>query len=170
MISKIRKQLTLFVAASEAQTIEWVRQAYNPNQFKLIKAHVTLCREDEIQQLDQVIANLQALSHPEIVIEFAPVERFDNGKGLFLPALPNNKTFHELRRKVLAGPANNPRKQMPHITLMHPNNSTCTNQIFQEMQSIEFPSKLHFSTISLIEQKDGGKWEIVSDFVFNKNA
>jgi 2'-5' RNA ligase len=59
---------------------------------------------------------------------------------------------------------------MPHITLMHPNNSTCTNQIFQEMQSIEFPSKLHFSTISLIEQKDGGKWEIVSDFVFNKYA
>ena len=50
-----RIQLTLFVDPKEAVTIERVRQEFNPGQFKLIKAHVTLCREDEIQDLEKVV-------------------------------------------------------------------------------------------------------------------
>jgi hypothetical protein len=53
----IRRQLTLFVEQKDAEIIERVRQEFNPIQFNLIKSHVTLCREDEIQNLEQVISN-----------------------------------------------------------------------------------------------------------------
>ena len=48
----MRRQLTLFVKKEDAETIEQIRQAFNPRQFELIKSHVTLCREDEIQNLE----------------------------------------------------------------------------------------------------------------------
>ena len=57
MIVNIRRQLTLFVGEKDAITIEQIRQKFNPLQFKLIKSHVTLCREDEIENLEQVIEN-----------------------------------------------------------------------------------------------------------------
>ena len=41
-----RKQLTLFVKDVQAKAIEAIRRQYNPEQYALIKAHVTLCRED----------------------------------------------------------------------------------------------------------------------------
>ena len=44
-----RKQLTLFLEASEAESIERIRKEFNPKQFALIKSHITLCREDEIE-------------------------------------------------------------------------------------------------------------------------
>ena len=56
MTNNIRRQLTLFVEQKDAETIEKVRQEFNPKQFELIKSHVTLCREDEIQNLEQVIS------------------------------------------------------------------------------------------------------------------
>ena len=82
----IRRQLTLFVNPKDAEPIEKIRQEFNPKQFGLIKSHVTLCREDEIQNLEQLISNLLFLSQTEIVIKFGKAARFDNGKGVFLPA------------------------------------------------------------------------------------
>jgi hypothetical protein len=48
---------------------------------------------------------------------------------------------------------------------MHPRNSICTDKLFAEMQKIKFPVKLKFKKISLIEQKDGGQWNIVREFI-----
>jgi len=162
--TNIRRQLTLFVEPTDAEIIEQVRHTFNPAQFELIKAHVTLCREDEIQLLDQVIANILLLAQPEIIIEFKKVERFDHGKGLFLPAKTGNSAFDELRRQVLAGLTDKPIVQIPHITLMHPRNSTCTDDIFRQVEKMILPAKLKFKTISLIEQQDGRQWKIVSSF------
>jgi hypothetical protein len=106
----IRRQLTLFVNPIDAETIEQIRQKFNPKQFALIKSHVTLCREDEIENLEQVISNLQSLRQEEIDIEFGKATRFDNGKGLFLPAITNNASFQALRSKVLLGLNDNQRK------------------------------------------------------------
>lgn len=58
MINNTQRQLTLFVAQAAAVTIESIRAAYNPKQTELIKCHVTLCREDEIQDLEKVVNNL----------------------------------------------------------------------------------------------------------------
>lgn len=162
MTSNIRRQLTLFVEQKDAETIEQVRQEFNPIQFELIKSHVTLCREDEIQNLELVISNLLLLTPTEIVIKFVKATRFD--KGLFLPATTDNGQFQELRRQVLVGLCDNPRKQDPHITLMHPRNSTCTDKIFGQIEKVSLPTELKFKRITLIEQEDGRQWKILQEF------
>lgn len=166
MTSTIRRQLTLFPEPADVLIIEQIRQEFNPIQFELIKAHVTLCREDEIENLEQVLSNLLLLARTQqkIYIEFGKVARFDNGKGLFLPATNDNKQFENLRKQVLTGLIDNPGKQEAHITLMHPRNSTCTDHIFELVEKINLPAKLEFKQISLIEQENGGQWKILKNF------
>lgn len=164
MINNIRRQLTLFVEQEDAEAIEQVRREFNPSQFELIKSHVTLCREDEIENLGQVITNLSLLTEVEIVIEFGKPVRFANGNGVFLPAMSNRGEFQTLRRRVLSGIIDNPGNQEPHITLMHPRNSTCTDDLFEQIEKVSFPTKLRFKRISLIEQQGGGKWKILQEF------
>ncbi|TAF78008.1 MAG: 2'-5' RNA ligase family protein [Sphingobacteriales bacterium] len=170
MTKNTRRQLTLFVHPKDAETIELVRQQFNPIQFSLIKSHVTLCREDEIKNLDQVISNLHSLTQNEIVIEFGNAIRFDNGKGVLLPAIIDNIDFQNLRRQVLLGLTDNPRKHEAHITLMHPRNSTCTDAIFHQIEKVSLPKQLRFNKISLIEQEDGRQWNILQDFEFIKTT
>lgn len=168
MTSKIRRQLTLFVEPADAVTIEQIRKGFNPKQFEIIKAHVTLCREDEIQDLEKVNSNLLLMTQaqPNIIIKFENVSMFDNGKGLFLPSTNDNKEFEYLRRQILLGLDDNPRNQKPHITLMHPRNSTCNDTILRQIKKIDLPSKLEFKRISLIEQENGGQWKILKEFEF----
>lgn len=158
--------MTLFPEPADVLIIEQIRQEFNPRQFELIKAHVTLCREDELENLEQVLSNLLLLiqTQQNIYIEFGKVARFDNGKGLFLPATNDNKQFENLRKQVLTGLIDHPRKQEAHITLMHPRNSTCTDHIFELVEKINLPAKLEFKQISLIEQENGGQWKILKNF------
>ncbi len=164
MINNSRRQLTLFVAQAAAVTIKSIRAAYNPRQTELIKCHVTLCREDEIQDLEKVVNNLLQLSQSELVIRFGKPIRFDDGKGVLLPATPDNQAFQTLRSQVLQGLFEEPRLHEPHITLMHPRNSTCTDEIFAAICNINFPTELVFNQIDLIEQVNGGPWETLQTF------
>lgn len=170
MTKNIRRQLTLFVNPKDAKIIELVRQEFNPRQFTVIKSHVTLCREDEIENLEQVISNLHSLTQNEIVIEFGKATRFDNGKGLLLPAFTDNMDFQDLRREVLVGLSDNPRRHEAHITLMHPRNSTCTDAIFHQIERLSLPKQLSFNKISLIEQENGGQWNILQEFERSKKT
>jgi 2'-5' RNA ligase superfamily len=158
---KIRLQLTLFVDKKDTQEIEGVRRQFNPKQQELIDSHVTLCREDEIENIDALLDNLQQLNTPKISINFGQVTRFENDLGVMLPASGNNDQFHLLRSKVLAGISATVRRPEPHITLMHPRNSTCTNEIFSVIQQVRFPTHLIFDKICLIEQINGGQWHII---------
>jgi 2'-5' RNA ligase len=159
-----RIQLTLFLNSTISETIETIRQKYNPIQFELIKSHVTLCREDELENIDQVLENLQQLKNKPITITFKKVNRFSEGKGVLIPTSLNNKSFDELRAAVLKRIIENPRNHEPHITLMHPRNSNCTDSIFQELKRVELPKKIVFDTISLIEQKKGEKWKVLKEY------
>lgn len=165
-INIIRRQLTLFVEPNDAIIIEQIRQKFNPSQFEIIKAHVTLCREDEIQNLEKVISNLLILIQTQetIVIEFGKATRFDNGKGVFLSGKKCDGEFEALRRKVLNGLNDSPRDQEPHITLMHPRNSICTDDIFEQIEKADLPLRLNFKRISLIEQENGAPWKILQEF------
>lgn len=165
-----RRQLTLFADPQEAVVIEQVREAFNPIQFALIRAHVTLCREDEIAALEQVVANLDSLHRREIVISFGKPKRFDNGNGLLLPATADNRDFQDLRQQVLKDLVDHPRMHEAHITLMHPRNSTCTDAIFHQIEKVIFPTALRFNTISVIEQEDGGQWKILQTFTIRGNV
>ena len=164
MTKNIRRQLTLFVEHTDAEKIEKIRQQFNPRQSELIKCHVTLCREDEIENLKQVVTNINCRAKKDISIEFGQVARFDNGHGVLLPSNGVNIEFQELRRQILPGLNDNPGNIEPHITLMHPGNSACTDKIFKKIQKINLPAKLNFKSISLIEQINGGQWKILQEW------
>ena len=164
-----RQQLTLFLKEKEALLIEKIRQQYNPLQYELIKAHVTLCREDELTQIDSVIENLATNAHKCFELQFDKPARFDDGKGLVLAALPNQEVFFALRAGILKGLVTEPRKPMPHITLIHPRNGICTNEIFQQVLQNDLPRKFHFDQISLIEQVNGRPWKILREFQLKCN-
>jgi 2'-5' RNA ligase len=159
-----RTQLTLFIPDQDAVAIEKVRKQYNPEQYKLIHAHVTLCREDELDQIDNVIQNLEKLQFGSLSIYFGLVERFAQGRGVLLPAIGDNEDFQKLRSHVLHGIIDQPRKHEPHITLMHPRNATCTDEIFESIPKNSFPQQITFYEISLIEQEIGEKWQILKTY------
>jgi len=165
-MQQTRQQLTLFITL-QTEVIEQVRSQFNPIQHSLIPAHVTLCREDEIEQLDQVLANIKdiKLSSP-IQMTFGVVEQFENGKGVYMPAKAGNDSFQQLRKLILKGINDSPRALLPHITLVHPRNSTCTSEIFEQIKSYPLPTVLSFYKISLITQINGGKWKITREFDF----
>ncbi len=163
MINK-RIQLTLFAEENESVIIEVIRKKFNPEQYAIIKCHVTLCREDELEQIDKIISGLKKLQHNSIAIDFGKAIRFSNGKGVLLSAVGENSQYHSLREIILQTVIQNIRKAEPHITLMHPKNSSCTNHIYEEINKVQFPDKLHFKKISLIEQEIGKKWNIVKEF------
>ena len=103
-----RIQLTLFI--SETGAIENIRRQYNPLQHALIPAHVTLCREDELTDMEQLLRNLEQLDFPEFTIRFGKPERFNNGKGVLLPAQEDYTSFRALRKAVLRGIIDVPRE------------------------------------------------------------
>jgi len=164
-----RKQLTLFVDGPNV-TIEKIRAEFNPVQYRLISAHVTLCREDEIASLENTIERVKAITlEKPIRIAFKNAERFAEGKGVLIPATGKNTEFRELRKSILGQPKLT-KEQFPHITLMHPRNSNCTDAIFEQIKKRELPTELQFGKISLIEQKNGGKWHVLQEFdILNKN-
>ncbi len=159
MVQK-RVQLTLFVDATAAAAIESVRRRFNPAQFALIAAHATLCREDELVALDRVLENLAGLSSRPLVVRFGPPQRFSEGKGLLLPAIGDCSAFHRLRADVLKNTVEAPRRPEPHITLMHPRNSSCTDAVFEQIKSLTFPNRIEFDHIALIEQEAGKAWQV----------
>jgi 2'-5' RNA ligase superfamily len=163
-MSERRLQLTLFVDASDSAMIERVRQTYNPLQYALIKAHITLCREDEIVPLELVLENLRRLQHSPIAIDFGEVQRFSEGNGVLMPAIGDQSAFHKLRAAILKGIIEVPRIHGPHLTLMHPRNATCTDEIFAEIKAQQLPMRLIFSKICLISQEIGNEWELVEAF------
>jgi 2'-5' RNA ligase superfamily len=163
-LSNTRQQLTLFIDPKQAQAIEAIRKAFNPQQQALIASHVTLCREDEIIQIDTIKENLARLNHGYIRLQFGAIIRFAEGKGVLMPAIGNNAAFDQLRNNILTGLTEKTRIQEPHITLLHPRNATCTNEIFEQMKTFPLPDSILFKEISLIEQEPGKPWKILEVF------
>lgn len=163
-LSLKRVQLTLFLDEQISASIENIRRTFNPEQYGLIKSHVTLCREDELEQTENVLLNLTGLNPGSIVVHFGKPVRFSAGKGVLLPAVGGNESFHALRAALLKGVIEEPRRHEPHITLMHPRNSTCTDSIFREIEQTQLPGKIVFRKISLIEQVAGGPWKVLRTF------
>jgi len=159
-----RKQLTLFIAEHN-EILEKIRAQFNPIQYNLIAAHLTLCREDEIEPIEKIIQNIKLIKEAEpLRLEFDPPERFDDGKGVFIPAKRSDDGFSKLRKTILNGLTEHPREHLPHITLMHPRNSTCTDAIWGHIEKLGLPTELFFDTISLVEQHNGGRWITIEQF------
>jgi 2'-5' RNA ligase len=150
----------MFVPSPDATVIELIRGRYNSLQRALIDSHVTVCREDEIVSLERVVQNLKQLRQSVLTIGFGGAVRSEGGKGVLLPATEGLDEFQQLRKMVLRGVYDDTRQHAPHVTLMHPRNSTCTDTIFDEIRSYTLPRVIQFDSISLIEQVDGGTWQV----------
>ena len=159
-----RRQLTLFLSESCSSEIEKCREKFNSEQFKLIKAHITLCREDEIEELEKINANLNKMCFKSFDLKIGKPIRFSDNKGVLIPVVGNEVIFQNLRTEILNGVIEFPRSQKPHITIMHPRNSSCTTEIFQTITNLKFPNKLRFNKINLIEQTFGESWTILKEY------
>lgn len=164
----LRKQLTLFLDDHYATEIEKIRKKYNPVQFNLIRSHVTLCREEELENLDQVKLNLSSLDVDSMKINFDHLIRFSQQNGVMISSKTNNHEFNHLRQLVLKGCNAEINHSEPHITLMHPRNSICTDEIFKDIRKVKIPESVIFKEISLIQQVDGNKWKILETFQMKK--
>jgi hypothetical protein len=150
---RVRRQLTLFVEGEAAALLEAVRARFNPRQQALIACHLTLCREDELAELGEL-----PLFDP-LTLRFGRPVRFAGGTGVVLPATGNLDAFHQLRRCVLA----NARPHEPHITLMHPRNSTCDDDTFGALCTMSLPDEITFRRASLIEQVGDAPWSVLPE-------
>ena len=163
-MTQTRQQLTLFLKGNESESIEFIRQKFNPVQFGLIKAHITLCREDEITNIEAVQGNLRKLTMETFALETGKASRFSKGKGVYITMLDREGLFRRLRKEVLHDINSQPREHEAHITLMHPRNSTCTDETFEEITNIQLPPRLSITKISLIEQEIGKEWRILEEY------
>lgn len=151
-----RRQASLYLPDGEARRrIEILRRRFNPAQAALIPAHVTLCREDEVADWEVLAARAQALRPITVSLRFGPPVR--EGNLVFLPATGPVAEFDELRAALLSG-EQAPRRETPHITLVHPRNGTCDDAAFADIRAATVPFTVVFTTIMLIEQRNGGVW------------
>lgn len=151
-----RRQASIYLP--DQFQIEALRFRHNPMQARLIPAHVTLCCEDEVTDWDLFQARLESLSPFEITLTFGIPVREDN--FVFLPVQEGFDDYQDFRQAILLREA---RKLTPHCTLIHPRNGTCTDQTFADISAtIISPFQYTFREVMLIEQENGGVWNVIS--------
>lgn len=112
--------------------------------------------------------NLSSLDVDPIRINFDRLIRFSEQSGVMIGSKNDNHQFHILRQTILKGCGVDISSTEPHITLMHPRNSTCTDEIFKKISQVNIPKSVIFKEISLIQQTDGSKWKILETFQMKK--
>ncbi|HSS50742.1 MAG TPA: 2'-5' RNA ligase family protein [Thermoanaerobaculia bacterium] len=142
--------------------MESLRSRFNPVQFSLIRSHVTLCRENEVEDWEAFSFRLARSGPFNVSLAFdRPVRE---GNLVYLPAVESVDSFDALRYVLLGNGGSRPRKQPAHITLIHPRNGACTDAVFGEILSQFVPFSTTFDTVTLIEQTEGGRWRDIATF------
>ena len=158
-----RTQLTLFATGPVAVRIEEIRKLLDPVQFNLIAAHVTLCREDELDGLSAE-ALRRSLSTPEarpLTLTFGVPESFST-HGILLPCIEGEENFRTLRHVVLGSAA--ARRQPPHITLAHPRNPKSAGNSLAAASRLGSGAGIRFDSVCLIQQDGVSPWRVVQRF------
>ena len=156
-----RRQATLYLSLPESTVIESLRSRFNHVQFELIRAHVTLCREDEVSDWEEVASRLSDMGSIQVTLSFGLPVRDDN--LVYLPANGSTESYDALRNALLSKVNSLPRKHNPHVTIIHPRNGTCSDSMFDEIARQLKPFTTTFRCVTLIEQVDGGPWQ---DLIF----
>ena len=157
-----RTQLTLFPALPLRSKLDALRLSLDPVQASLIPAHVTLCREDEIenQDLTTILQRARSWPHGALTLSFGQAQRF-NGHGILLPCLLGSSTFQDLRQWLLQGPA--VREHHAHLTLAHPRNPRSSGNNEASLAACPQSLELSFRSVSLIEQHGGLPWRVLQE-------
>jgi 2'-5' RNA ligase len=157
----IRRQLTMFVPEPVASAIESVRRVLDPIQSSLIAAHVTLCREDELLNLNAIRRRLQQSMPAAITLRFGAPQVF-MGHGILLECAAGLDAFRALRMQVLESDA--VRDQAPHITLAHPRNPQAPRSSLQAATELSAGLEIIFGEVALIEQHGKERWTVLDRY------
>lgn len=160
-MSEIRRQLSMYVPVDAAKAIEDVRKVFDPIQSSLIPAHVTLCREDELDDLAAMKDRLSNISLKPLTLSFGKPEAF-SGHGLLLNCIEGGDQFRLLREHLLD--SDNIKNQKPHITLAHPRNPKSTSNSLSNMPRLPEVINVTFPNICLIEQRGSGPWQLLERY------
>ena len=158
---KMRQQLSMYVPEGVAQAIEDVRKIVDPIQHRLIPAHITLCREDELQDNSTLHDRLCRIPCKPFTLRFGGPEIF-SGHGLLLNCIEGADDFRVLREYLLD--SKTIRNQAPHITLAHPRNPKSAANSLGATAALPDVITINFSMIYLIEQEAGEPWRIVTRY------
>ncbi len=162
MTATSRRQATLFLRATASAKVEGLRARFNAVQHGLIRAHVTLLREDEVRDWDVVASRLNARGPTLVSLSFgAPVRDRDL---VYLPTAGSTESFDRLRAELLAEGFGPIRAHAPHITLVHPRNATCSDAEFDAICRIYEPFSATFDAVTFIEQTAGEPWKELAAF------
>lgn len=155
----VRRQLTLFVPHGLAAAIEGVRRRVDPVQSGLIAAHVTLCREDELEALSMLELRrrlVRAASGP-LTLVFGPPTPFES-HGMLLPCIDGAEEFQALRRTILDTTAI--RAPSAHLTLAHPRNPRAPENVGSAYAALPATITITFDAVALIEQRAAQPWVV----------
>ena len=156
-----RRQLSLYLPPPEAEQIEAVRRIADPVQHRLIPAHVTLCREDELDAVTQLASHVREQDCASVTLTFGSPERF-MGHGLLLPCIDGLSAFQELRQRILG--IDNARPFAPHMTLAHPRNPPAVADALSLASDLAPPLTFRLTQLHLIEQCNDDPWKILDTF------
>lgn len=157
-----RRQLTLFVPATSSVALEAVRRRLDPIQAALIAVHVTLCREDELVDLDieARLERVRAWDAGPIRLGFGAPRRF-SGHGVLLPCEQGSDEFHRLRQWILDD--RGARLHDAHITLAHPRNPRAPTNVDAALAESPATLRVAFPSVALIEQVGGAPWTLLQE-------
>lgn len=153
----------MFVPESVAEPIEAIRNIVDPVQHRLIPAHVTLCREDELETYEGWRERLDSMSPESILLtlRFGRAVSF-SGHGIMLPCIEGIEKFRNLRQTILGN--DSIRDAQPHLTLAHPRNPKSPGNAIEIAYGLPSEFEITFDTIRLIEQFDGNPWNVIETF------
>lgn len=151
-----RRQLSLYVPGEAAAAIEAVRRVVDPVQHALIPAHVTLCRDDEV---DSVSLLALAGTLAPVTLVFGRALAFD-GHGVLLPCIAGEDAFAQLRGRILSAA----RRLPPHITLAHPRNPRVSGNTLKRALTLPAEITIVFTEVCLIEQALGEPWRVIDRY------
>lgn len=151
----------MYVPQDAAREIEAVRRVVDPIQSRLIPAHVTLCREDELGDLESVRARLRRAPFKPLTLRFGKPLAFA-GHGLLLECVEGAGRFRALREYLLA--SGRVREQKPHITLAHPRNPRSEGNSLGNASTLPEVIEVTFPSVCLIEQEGGGIWRLLEKY------
>jgi hypothetical protein len=157
----VRRQLSLFVPAGQAEALEAARRVLDPVQHRLIPAHVTLCRDEETAALDlSALAAILRDATP-LRLRFGAPESFWE-HGVVLPCIAGEDAFFALRGRLVG--ESRARLQRPHMTLAHPRNPKAPGNTPDQIGSVRPGAEVCFDAVQYIEQSGGGPWQVLRTF------
>lgn len=159
----IRRQLSLFAPEPWATRLDEIRAVLDPVQHHLIAAHVTVCRDEEVEALlaGDLAGAIAAARRGPITLGFGRAVAFD-GHGVLLPCVAGEEELASFRARLLG--ASQPRRQIPHITLAHPRNPKAAGNDLAATRSLPSKIEIEFGEACVIEQRPGDVWRALRRF------